>query len=449
MKMEYLKQISVRDDADVVVCGGGVAGFTAAVSAGRLGMRTVLIEKHTVLGGILTAGGNSDIALFYAGDRQIIAGIGWEFVTRLAEKHMAEIPEFSWEIPHSRQGVAVNIPAAACLMDRMCAEAGVTLLLDAQVVDAAVSLRDGRRTVDHLIVATKEGLIGVKGGMYVDATGDGDVCALAGAAYEIGNADKNELQPGTLRFFPRGYDKEKIDRAQVQAAYEAGLAAGEIRREDFWNGSPYSMFMDDGNNTNHILIDSTDHESRVQAELAGRVSLMRITDWARGRVCGAENFFIDTAATEVAPRESRRIIGEMRITVEQYMSGEVYADAVAYSFYPIDLHKSGEKTLDKVYLDRSVVPTIPLRAMIPKGYANILTAGRCISGDRRSNSAYRVKASCMAMGEAAGTACAVAVRSHCDMHSVDVEEVRRILKEHGAIVPDGQKSGQSDRNRSA
>ena len=244
--MRYEKDVPVLGDFDVVVCGAGVAGFCAAVQAARAGAKTALVERYGMPGGVLTVGGNNEIGLFYRGSRPIIAGIGWELVKRLEADGWAAIPPFSEEYDHSQQNVVVNGPMAAAAMDAMCQEAGVTLLYHHTLCDALT--RDAR--VTEILVAAKGGLQAIRGGRFIDATGDGDLAALAGAAFQLGEGEPPVLQPGTLRFYWKDFHLEDIDRRQVEESFRQGLEAGEIRRADYWSleGSPYTIFHADGNN---------------------------------------------------------------------------------------------------------------------------------------------------------------------------------------------------------
>lgn len=180
--MLYQKELPILGQYDVVVGGGGVAGFCAAMQAARAGARTALVEQYGMLGGIMTGGGNPEIGLFYRGNRPVIAGIGWELVQRLAKAGWASIPEFSAEYAHSQQNVRVNGPMAAAYMDAMCEEAGVHLLLHHTLSDALTE--DGR--VRGVVLPTKSGLQILKGTIFIDATGDGPVpCDFTGTGIPI------------------------------------------------------------------------------------------------------------------------------------------------------------------------------------------------------------------------------------------------------------------------
>ena len=431
--MFYSRELPVSGGYDVVVCGAGVAGFTAAVQAARLGAKTALVEKYGMPGGVMTVGGNNEIGLFYRGSRQIISGIGWKLVTRLAEKGWAKIPEFDEKYDHSQQNVIVNAPMAAAEMDEMCLEAGVELLYHHTLCD--VMTENGRITA--AVTAAKEGMKAITGRYFIDATGDADLTFFAGFGTMLGDDGGKTLQPGTLRFYWSGCDMGKISREQVEKSFAKGLESGEIVRSDYWSlgGSPYTVFAANGNNINHLDINGADSVSRSGAETEGRRSVARLAQWARKRVIGAENASPEICAPEVAVRESRRAVGEHIITAEEYVSGKEYDDGLCFSYYPVDLHTSGDSTLYNIAVKKDTVPQIPYSALIVKDAENLLAVGKCASGDRLAHSAFRVKASCMAMGQAAGCAAALASLKNTGLRGISADSIRSELKNQGAIVP--------------
>ncbi|MCM0647600.1 FAD-dependent oxidoreductase [Clostridium swellfunianum] len=436
MFLDYTKRLKVIDEYDIIVCGGGPAGFSAAVQAGRLGLKVALVEQYGALGGAITTGGNTEVALFFAGDKQIISGVGWELMKRLEKEGFAKIPDFKFGVPHWELGVKVNGPMAAYMMDEMCAEANVKVFLLQQIIDVIVSKEEGFKKVKGIILASKNGPEALKGKMIIDCTGDGDVCAMGGAEYELGDPFTKEVQPGTLRFYPTGYDLKDIKEVQVEEAFSYARQKGELTREDYWSGNSMVIFSHYGNNINHIEVNGVDNESKACAEVEGRKSVNRIIKWARKYVNGAENIEPVACGNEVCIRETRRIIGDKYITVEDYLKAKLFNDAVCYTYYPVDLHTKGENTLENIFLDKGKVPVIPLGALIPKGFSNVMVAGRCISGDRLANSAYRIKASCMAMGQAAAAAAVLSIKSNVQVRDIDIMKLRKILKEEGAIVPE-------------
>jgi hypothetical protein len=173
--------------------------------------------------------------------------------------------------------------------------------------------------------------------------------------------------------------------------------------------------------------DSSTSASLTKANMDGRKSLLKKL---RAQKRKARLLHMQP---ETAHRESYRILGETVITVDDYTSGRVFEDAVCFAFYPVDLHRRGG--VKPRPLARGTVPTVPLSALVPKGSRNVIVAGRCVSSDRLANSGLRVQASCMAMGQAAGAAAALAAKRKASPLEVSLRDVRRVLREHAAIVP--------------
>lgn len=434
--VQYTKRIPIVGDYDVAVCGGGCAGFTAALQAARLGAETCVIEKSNMPGGVLTTGRNNEIALFNSGETPVVRGIGWEFVKRLEAEGYANIPEFKSGVPHWNQGVSVNIPMAAHVMETMWDEARVTPYYLTTLTDMI------KEDIGWLLVtADKGGLHGIRAKKVVDCTGDGDACFFAGAGYELGDEKTGELQPGTLGFFVNARGVENLDLEKAKAIYKKSIEEGTMISGDIWptGNTPVFALANKGNNINHVNIGTDYQEKRSQIEKEGRKSVVRISRWLKDHIpeLGEAAFDITGVAGEVALRETRRIIGEARVTVEDYAGGRKYEDAVCQSYYPIDLHRHNAEdgTLYNIYLDENTIPAIPYGALLPKGIKDWLMAGRCISGDRLAQSAYRVKASCMAMGQAAGAAAALSALKGIDTRDIDLKELKSVLQKFGAIVP--------------
>ena len=430
---------------DVVVCGGGTAGFCAAVAAARMGARTAVIERFGACGGTMTVGGVSAPSLFHAHGRQIIAGIGWELMTRLAGKGFAELPPAPYDLRHPQMAVELNAFRAETEIDRMLEEAGAAVRYHQSVVYSEVE--EGH--VVSVLVGTFEGLERVRGKVFIDCTGDAVLSRLSGAEIEI----SEELQPASLNSIFVNLAHESPDRARWNRDFAERVEKGTMDQHDIWGMAAGSLLtgkgrgrgadygkdyvINAGNNLNHVYpFNGADNESRTRGEIEGRRSIARVVDWLNG-IPGYEDAYVASCAPLVSARESCRVVGRAYITGEQYVNGEVPPDAVCYSFYPIDVHRGKDETkpLDNVFLEEGKVPGIPLGALEAKGFDNLLTAGRIISGDRRAQSAYRVQATCMATGEAAGTAAAMAVRESETVAGLDTERIRKTLAENGAIVP--------------
>ena len=416
-------------DYDVIVAGGGPAGSVAAIQAARLGARCLLVEKNAMLGGTTTSAGISVPGLFHAWGRQVIAGIGWELVRRAVEMAGDEMPDFAdYHRAPSKLQVRVNGPLYAALLDEAVLDSGATLLL--HTMPAAVRRRGGRWRVT---LCGKEGLHDEFARVLVDCTGDANLVALGGYGLDC-NAD---LQPGTLNVRLSGYDPAAVDYARLGDAYRQAVASGALAASDLaaHQDGGRTFLRQRGENAMHVTgIDASTSAGRTAAEISARKTLMRIYSFLRAQP-GLERLTIESAASECGIRETRTIRGEKRITAADYVSGKLWEDAVCYSFYPIDVHRPSGAGIDLRPLAEGTLPTIPRGAMLPAGSAWLLAAGRCVAGDQEANSAYRVQASCMAMGQSAGAMAALAAASGTEPRQLPMAAIHAALREHGAIIP--------------
>lgn len=427
---------------DIIIAGAGSAGFVAAVQAGRLGKKVLLCEKNGMPGGILTVGGNNDIAQFWAHNKQVIAGIGWEYVKRLESIGGAQIPDMLVpNKPHWYYGVHVNIPLAAHLMDEMLLEAGVELRYEQTLCDVVTEPDGDMKRIAAVRLTSKSGLETLSAKTYIDCTGDGDLSVFAGADYECGTPDEQglSLQPGTVRAYLNSSNLTDEQCAKIDAALAEAIADGSLEPTDTMRRSWKSLVSARYNNINHISRkNGADSREKTEADIEGRRCVARII--AAVRRAGVDPDFI-TIAPETAMRETRRIKCDGYVTADDYVAARRYPDGICNSFYPIDLHRDGMGGIQQVFLTDGQVPSIPLSALTVSGISDLYVAGRCASGDRLANSAYRVKASCMAMGQAAGAAAALACGNRGsgghfgNTRGIDFERLKAILAEHGAILP--------------
>lgn len=424
-----LDALSPENRFDVLVVGGGTAGTIAAIQAGRLGARTLLVEAGSQLGGVTTTGGVNFPGLFHAWGRPVIAGIGWELILATTALASGTLPDFS-QIPprHWHHQIRLNAPTYALLAEEACVTAGVELAYYA--FPTAVTAADAGGY--HLTVQGKGLVRRIHCRQIVDATGGAEVVALLG----LPRLREKEIQPGTQMYRIDGYDPATLDAEAIQARYRAALAEGQLQPGDFAtrNGLFISVLRSHGENTQHIFeADASTSATHTETNLRGRASVLRLLRFIRS-LPGCEQAALTWMSPETAVRETYRIEGETTITCEDYLAGRVYPDAVCHSFYPIDLHT--HEGVKPQPLAEGVVPTVPLGALIPRGSRSLLVAGRCVASDRLANSALRVQATCMAMGQAAGAAAALAARSGAQATAVPIAALRQALREHGAIVPE-------------
>ncbi len=374
----------ITNKVDVLVIGGGTAGAIAAIQAGRAGAKTLLLERNSQLGGTATTGGVAFPGLFDAWGKQVIAGIGWELVRDSVELDGGTLPDFS-KVPqrHWHNQVHVNQFLYALLAEEKCEAAGVQIAYY-EFPQAVTQTAQGWQ-VDCVGFGTQRRVLCKQ---IIDCTGGAEVVGLL----KLPRLREQERQPGSM-LFQLG-KANNPGRAQLHALYVHGA-------------------------------DSTNSRTVTAANLTGRQAILKKVRNGKSRLMHMQ--------PETGFRESDRIVGETMITVNDYTSGRLFDDAVCHAFYPVDLHtKSGVRPKP---LKAGTVPTIPLRALIPKNSRNIIVAGRSVCSDRLANSGLRVQASCMGMGQAAGAAAALAAKNGTTPLKVPLTEIHSLLREHGAIIP--------------
>lgn len=420
---EEYQSTSKKIKTDILVVGGGTAGVITAIQAARTGCHTILVENGSQLGGTMTTGGVAFPGLFHAWGKQVIAGIGWELVSDTAHLGNSTIPDFS--VPtgrwHWKHQIHLNPHLYALLAEEKCLEAGVDIRYYETPVKA-VPKKNGWE-VDVMGKGTHTR---IQANQVIDCTGNAFVAALAG--FKV--LREEETQPGSLRFKIDGYDIRNLDTKLIQARYDEAVKNGELSKTEF--RSIIGLLQDKGNSA-IMGADSTTSETHTITNIKGRSSLLKMLRFLR-TLPGCEKVELISMQAETAVRETYRIDGEYQITHEDYISGKVYEDSLSYTFYPIDLHdKNG--VIPK-HLAENIVATVPLRALIPRNSRNFLVAGRCVSSDRLANSALRVQASCMGMGQAAAIAAVIASRKGVSPLQVDPNEIKELLRKYEAIIPE-------------
>lgn len=421
------KQIEFKNggEYDAVVAGAGTAGVFAAISAARSGAKTLLIEKSSMPGGTVTNAGVDYPGLFHAWGKQIIDGPCYEAIIRAKNLGGAVIPEIEEEPKeHWTMQIKLNRFIFTVVCEEMLKEAGVEVRYHCSPVFAECT-----ENGVEIGVAGKNERVVYTAKTAIDATGDANIAEMAGFATE----QSEVLQPATLIQNISGYNKQDIDRDLVEKMYKDAIENGSLIKGDFQYEDAYKAF-EDGRISMHIHVsDAASFTGRTEVETNARATLKRVLEFVRS-VPGGENVYVSDFAPECGVRETKRIIGEGYMTVDNYVNGYVYPDAVAYCFYPVDLHL--QVGIKQIFHKKGVVPTIPYSALIPKGAKRMLVAGRCAAGDTDANSAYRVQAPCMAMGQAAGVAAALAAKNDISVGSVPLDTLRDGLKALGAIVPE-------------
>lgn len=418
-------------ETDILIVGGGTAGVVAAIQAGRAGVKTCLIESGSQLGGTTTTGGVSFPGIFHAWGKQIIGGIGWELVMEAVKLNDEILPNFSiipnnTSIRHWRHQVTVNGALYAMLAEEKCLEAGVDIHY--YETPTEITFNNGKWTVKTV----GKGIINeISCNQIIDCSGNAAAASIAGFTL----LREEDTQPGSFIFRIGGYDFDSLDLSKIPKEYHGRLQQNMLINEEVKVESSVNNFPPTPP-YNYVYVhgaDSSTAELHTKANIEGRASLLNLIRKLR-TFPGCEKLKLMSAQPETAVRETYRIDGLYKVTHEDYVSGKVFEDSLSYSFYPIDLHRDGQSIYQE-FLKEDIVATIPLRALIPKNSRNFLVAGRCLSSDRLSNSALRVQASCMGMGQAAAAAAVLAIKNKVTPADVPIDELKRLLKEHGGIVP--------------
>ena len=418
----------MSDSVDVLVVGAGSAGSTAAVAAGRAGAQTLLVDRFGFLGGTSTAVLDTFYAFYTPGSQpqKVVSGIPDDVVGRLEERGMA------FERPNTYgagTGITYDPETLKRVWDELVAEAGVRVLLHSFLF--GVEVADGR--VAAVDVATKSGVRRIRPRVVVDASGDADVCALAGAPYE---APGDDVQSLSTVFRVAGVDvarAEAVPKQELWALMRDARDSGEYaltRIEGSIHRTPHEGVMM-ALMTRVRSVDATDAEQLSAAEREGRRQAHEYFRFLRERVPGYERAVLVSTSPAIGVRESRRIVGEHVLTAEEILAATRFDDQIARCGAPIEDHHAGDDTR-WLYLEDGATYGIPFRCLQPQQLDNVLVAGRCFSATHDAHASARSMGTCMAMGQAAGTAAALAD----EPKRLDPQLLRDRLREDGADVGD-------------
>lgn len=424
----YEKKIPVYGEFDVCVLGGGPAGAAAAVEAARCGSRVLLCEASGMLGGMATTALVGPFMTSYDrdGNKCVVGGIFEETVRRMAEIGGAITPDktdapsvyTSFLKKYHRHVTPFDSFALQLTFDRMTREAGVHVLLYTRFADSVTE--EGR--IREVILDAPQGLIAVRAGIFIDATGNADVAAASGVPVWFGGEDGSNPQPGTLFF-------------EVDGADDAAFA-GYARRPEM-PVKAYRMPEAGCYKVNHERVygvNANDADSMTAAHMRGREQVLESYEKLR-RAPGFENCRIAQVASVFGIRESRHIKGRYMLTVSDLADGVVFPDAIACLGYGMDVHSRDGMVKGGFHDEVAPVYTVPYRSMLPLGCDNLLVAGRSISAESQAAGAVRIMPCCMAMGQAAGCAASMASAGGTAPADIDVGALKKTLSAHGAILP--------------
>lgn len=428
--MNYQKELFQKYETDVFIVGGGAAGVVAAVAAARGGKRVFLAESLGCFGGLGTSGLVPAFATFSDGEKLIACGIGLEIRKNVSKDQPLDV---HW--------ARIDPEELKREYDRIMTEAGVQYSFFTTVFDVMTT----EDRVDAVVLGSKSGLFCVKAKIYIDCSGDGDLCARAGADFEMGD-ENGAVMPPTLCSTWCNIDLNRLVKIKHNTFIEDAYAKGILSQEDRHLPGMFCRAGGiGGGNLGHTFdVDPLDERSLTAAMVKGRQQAVEYGNYYKTYFRGYESLTLCSTASILGVRESRRIVCDYMLNVEDFKSRAVFEDEIGRYCYPVDIHvMSTDKTeydrFQQEYIkDLRYAPGesygIPYRSLIPKKLSNVLVAGRCMGTDRQMQASIRVMPGCFLTGQAAGAAAALASDSE-NVRSVDYRALQKELLKLGAYLP--------------
>lgn len=421
----------MRRHADVVVVGGGPAGVAAAIAARQEGSKVLLIERYGFLGGTATSGMYGAFCGFYTSgelQEQIIKGCAEKVLELLRQKDALMGPIKS----NDMVVLFYDLSTLKMVMDKMVLNAGADLMLHSQVYEVKTS---GNK-ISSLKVVTKSGVIEVDADFIIDASGDGDIAALAGEAF---NENENALQPGSMMFKMSNVDINEVLPFVLSGQLKEAMAEADKTGQ-------YKLPRLDGNiipqpkqgqviiSFSRIQVDGTNEKSLTSAELEGRTQVEECSNFLIDRIPGFKGAYVSEIATQIGIRESRRINGKYQLTLDDVLSGKKFNDSIGRCAWPVEKHLPGSKYTELTPLKDDDFYNLPFRSLIPKKTTNLLIAGRCSSATAGAQASSRVFAPSMAQGEACGIAASLCLKNNVNAEELDIKILQDKLIQAGALI---------------
>ncbi|MDR2919250.1 MAG: FAD-dependent oxidoreductase [Tannerella sp.] len=459
--MEYIteiqKKLSVVARPEVLVVGAGPAGLGAAIAAARNGADTMLVERYGFPGGNLTTSMVNPIFTFHdINGRQIIKGITEEMVQRMIEAgaSIGHVTDLTFD---NASMTPFDPERSKVVLLEMLEEAGVGMLFHTLVT--GVQVNNGR--IETVIIENKSGRQAICPQHVIDCSGDADIVAFADLPFSKGREDDGAMQPATLYFRVGNVDNTEL-RAWMKANRDIlkdnptdkeidsqraiaflglnmlvnkAIADGELDREV----APRILMYELPNNqfsvntTRLQNMDATNAGDLTKAEISLRKQVLQVHEFLKKRIGGFAGSYIIDTAVQVGTRESRHIKGDYTLTQEDILQGASFKDGVACGTFAIDIHPPHGQ--QQIFTGSGkAVYEIPYRCMLPEGIDNLLVAGKTISATHTAFGSIRVMATCMAMGEGAGTAAALLVKNSSSTREINVGELREVLVKNGQFL---------------
>lgn len=431
--VEEQRRTPVIGEYEVVVLGGGPAGIAAAAAAGRAGRSTMLVERYGFLGGAGTAAGLANFcglhAKVHGEHRQVVHGIADEVLGRLEKMNGLARPHLLFQ--GRIQAQAYDISAYKIAADELLLDAKVKLLFHALAVGG---------TPEVLIVETKSGRRALRGRIFIDCSGDGDLAAWRGAPYEVGDGKGNMLYPSTM-YRIGGVDPQKAGNAWelIPKLMEEAERGGRrfprkkpiVRPQP--NPTEWRANLTQIRNPDGSAVSGIDAEQLAYGEIEGRRQCRDTFEFIRSVTPGFERAYIAEIAPQIGIRETRRVRGEYQLTESDVLDCADFPDTIGVNGWPVEEHVAGNVEFRFQRNERGF-NQLPYRMILPLKADNLLVAGRCASMTHGGQSAARVSGPCFVMGQAAGTAAHLALKIGVRARLLDTGLLQKSLKDEGVYL---------------
>jgi len=423
----------IKGYVDVIIVGGGMAGFTAAVSAARKGCQVVLIEKNECLGGLATSGMISEIIAMYKDGQIMVPHISAELMERMikigAAKHWGNVFTSVDESVQTDR-LRYNSEYLKIILDQMAEEAGVAVILTAEVCQ----VKEGEEDITA-VIHNGYHEFSVCGKILIDATGNANSVYMANPLSTV--APPKEMRQAVTTIFKLGGVDTKVflDKLcfkEVQRLIQLGCEKGVFPTKVL---GMCSIAGTDQVSFNCTRVANVNHESITSVSYGLRQTRQQIFDmipFLKKEVAGCQNAYLSNIASGLGVRDRRRINAEYEMKGDELIQAVVYSDAVAVGCYPADFHieKDG-KSIQFCKIQKDGIYTISYRSLLPKETKRILAAGKCIGGDDIAHAAFRTMGPIQCIGNAAGVAAALAIKQDKTLRQINIEELQSVIRKDG------------------
>lgn len=446
-------------DTDVLVVGGGTSGVGAAVAAARAGAKTLIVERYGFLGGVANVG--LCLHTFHSSKGQrVVAGLPWEMIQRM--KAMGGSTGPVWiQNAHMQTTTPIDVEVMKYVTQEMILESGGNILYHTSPLEVVM---EGDR-IAGVVMLTKGGKLLVRAKFVIDCTGDGDISTWAGVPFEKGREGDKKMQRMSMVFKMGNVDVPRMFAAIGKGVAWAPLPDGgeqypvwwsatlekyadDVKREglflgtdEFWGNTVHAR--ETNINASRLQgLDGTSADDLTVGEVEGKRQVFKLAQVLRKYVPGFERSHIQATAPFIGVRETRRMLGEYQLTASDCVSGRKFDDGIAKVGYPIDIHDpTSGKTLFTPISGEDGSYDIPYRCLLPRQVDGLLLAGRCISTTHEAMASTRTMVTGMMVGQAAGTAAAIALRNKSSVRDVGASQLRSDLRAQGVHLDVGPVPG--------